>query len=468
VRRSMATLVTILVLVGLLASCAPAPTPTPTAAPAPTATSAPAPTKPPAPTATPVPPTATPVPPTATPAPPTATPIPAKLTLWHPYTGATGKEFEAMINDFNASHPNITVVPSYGGTLWTMRDKLLTAIAGGAAPDISIIDQFWSSELADAGSMVRAQDFIDADAAINKDDIYDYAWKTATYKGKIWSMPFSTSNEVLYYNKDLFSKAGLDPNKPPKTWDELVSMGQKLTKDLNNDGKTDQWGLSLVLKADEGCVYDWLIFLWQNDGVLFSDDFTKSRFNEQPGVEALQLYVDMVHKHKIMPLAPPANGFANGLIAMTIASTSRLSTNIGALKDNLGVAPLPMKKKQATGVGGANLAIFSATKNKQAAWEFVKWMSSADINLRWSIATGYLPLRKSVVSSAKYQEFLTKEPRAKVIVDQMPFAIVRPNIPAYAPGSREIGLAVEEAVFGNKDPKTTLDAAAKKVDAMLK
>ena len=459
-KGSLLRVLSVLLLVSMLAACAPAHRHGTThrrpgqAATAPAAATA-APTKPAA----------------TTPSPavvqPTAAPGATKLTLWHPYTGATGKAFEQLLYDFNVSHPNVSIVPSYGGTLYTMRDKLLTAIAGNAAPDLSVIDQFWSAELADANAMVRVQDFIDAEPSFNKDDIYDYAWKTATYKDKIWSMPFSTSNEVLYYNKDLFQKAGLDPNKPPKTWDELASMATKLTKDLNGDGKTDQWGLSLVLTADTGSVYDWLIFNWQNGGALFDDAFTKSRFNEQPGVEALQFYIDLVNKLKVVPLAPPPSGFDNGLIAMTIGSTSRLSTNIGLLKDNLGVAPLPMQKKQATGVGGANLAILSNTKNKQAAWEFVKWMNSADVNLQWSMSTGYLPLRKSVVAAAKYQDYLVKEPRAKVILDQMPFAIVRPNIPAYAPGSREIGLAVEEAVFGNKDAKATLDAAAKKVDAML-
>lgn len=466
--RMLFRLVTLLVLVTMLAGCTPAATPPavpPTKAPA-AATAVPtaAPTAPAAGTPAPTKPATTPTPAVVQ---PTAAPGATKLTLWHPYSGATGKEFETYVVEFNATHPTISVAPSYGGSLWTMRDKLLTAIAGKAGPDISIIDQFWGSELADAGALVAAQDFIDADSTFNKSDIYDYAWQTATYNKKIWSMPFSTSNEVLYYNKALFTKAGLDPDKPPKNWSELASYAAKLTADTNGDGKTEQWGISLVLKADEGSVYDWLIFNWQNGGALFSDDFKKSRFNEQPGVEALQLYVDLVYKQKAMTLAPPASGFENGLIAMTIASTSRLNTYIGVHKANLGVAPLPMQKKQATGIGGANLAIFSGAKNKQAAWTFVNWMSSADVNLRWSMLTGYMPLRKSVATSSKYLDYLAKEPRAKVILDQMPYAIVRPNIPAYAAGSREIGLAVEEAVFGNKDPKTVLDAAAKKVDVLL-
>jgi len=450
-------LLVLVLLAGLVAACAPAATPTPTAIP-------PTP-KPAAPTATPVPPT--PVPPT--PVPPTPTPKPpVTLTLWHAYSSSTGKAFEALVADFNATHPNITIQPSYGGDLWTMRDKLLTAIAGNAAPDVCQIDQFWCAELADAKAIVKMADLIAKDPKFDKADLYDKALETGTYKGELWTMPFSFSNIVLYYNKALFKAAGLNPDKPPQTWDELVEYGKKLTVDTNNDGTPDQWGLSLVLKADTGCVYYWLASLWQAGGKLFSDDYTKSRFNEAPGVEAMQYWIDLVHKHKIMPLAPPDKGFETGLIAMTWASTSSLTRYIGSLKENLGVAFLPKGKESATGVGGANLAIMTTAKDKEAAYEFVQWMTSAETNLKWSTTTGYNPLRKSVVASSAYKGYLAKEPRAQVIIDQMPYAVVRPNIVAYSAGSREIGLAVEEAVFGKLDAKTVLDAAAVKVDAMLK
>jgi ABC-type glycerol-3-phosphate transport system substrate-binding protein len=110
-------------------------------------------------------------------------------------------------------------------------------------------------------------------------------------------------------------------------------------------------------------------------------------------------------------------------------------------------------------VGGGNLAIFTTTPDVDASWEFVKWMTSEEINLRWSKASGYMPLRPGVVESEEYKAYLAEEPFAQIILDQM--------IPAYAAASREIGLAVEEVVFGNMDPKTQLDIAAEKVNEML-
>lgn len=461
-KKYTSLLLALVLLSSLVLSCAPEPTATPVP---PTAV----PAKPTAVPPTAVPPTEvppTPVPPT--PVPPTPEPEPVTLTMWHAYGGATGEKFEALVTEFNETHPYITIEPSYGGTLWTMRDKLLTAIAGDAGPDICQIDQFWCPELAEADSIVKMWDFIEADPGFNPGDVHEKAWETGTYQGEVWTMPFSMSNVVLYYNKAMFKAAGLDPEKAPATWDELVEYAQALTKDTDGDGTPDEWGLELVLTANAGCVYNWIAFLWQAGGELFNEDFTKSTFNGPAGVEATQFWVDLVHKYKVLPLAPPQGGFNNDLIAMTLASTSGLGSRLASLgPEKLGVAFMPKGKEYATGVGGANLAIFKSSPDYDASYEFVKWMTSPEINLRWSKSTGYLPLRQSVVDSDDYQAYLKSEPRAQVIIDQMPYAIVRPNILAYAPGSREMGLAVEEAVFGNLDPQAVLDAAAEKVDAML-
>lgn len=393
---------------------------------------------------------------------------PTRVTLWHAYGGSFGEEFEALVADFNATHPNIVVEPSYGGNLFTMRDKLLTAIAGNAAPDVAQIDQFWSSELAQAGAIVRMEDFIDADPDLDKTDILDKAWETATYGGEIWSMPFSLSNIALYYNRALFEQAGLDPEKPPATWDELVEVGQALTQDTDGDGAVDQWGLWFPLKINEGNVYYWFAFLWQAGGEIFDPDFTRAEFDGPAGVEALQFWRDLVHQHGMVPLAPPEQGFEAGKIGMTFASTARLNRYLAVLgSGDLGMAPMPGHLRRATGIGGANLAILSTAKDKDAAWEFVKWMTSPETNLRWSMETGYLPLRQSVIASDAYQAYLQEEPRARTILEQMPDAVVRPNIPAYAPASREVGLAIEDVLFNNADPQTALDTAAAQANALL-
>lgn len=389
---------------------------------------------------------------------------PVNLTVWHAYGGSLGQQFTALVDAFNRSHPDIIVQPSYGGTLWTMRDKLFTAIAGGGAPDVAQIDQFWSAELAEAGAIVRIEDWF---GDFPRGDVSPLAWDTATYNGGIWSMPFSLSNIVLYYNRDMFNAAGLDPATPPETWHELADAAAALTADADGDGQIDHWGLSFPLRANQGVVYYWLAFLWQAGGEIFSDGFQTSRFQEPPGVDALAFWQTLVDNGSI-PLAPPEEGFEKQQVGMTLASTARLSRYAEALGDRLGVAPLPAGPAgKVTGVGGANLAILANCGHKDVAWTFVSWMTSPEVNLRWSTGTGYLPLRRSVVLSDSYQAYLEEEPRARVILEQMAVARARPNIPAYAGASREVGLAIEQALFTGADPAAALAAAADKVDRLL-
>lgn len=389
---------------------------------------------------------------------------PIRLTLWHAYGGTLGEQFEALVDEFNQTHTEIVIQPSFGGTLWTMRDKLFTSVAGDAAPDLAQIDQFWSSELAEAGAIVRIEDWL---GEFDREDVWPLAWDTATYNGEIWSMPFSLSNIALYYNRALFEETGLDPDEPPATWEALAAAAAALTTDTDGDGQIDHWGLSFPLQADQGVVYYWFAFLWQAGGEIFAEGYADSRFHEAPGVAALAFWQSMTQAGSI-PLAPPEEGFEKGQIGMTLASTARLSRYVGALGDDLGIAALPAGAAgEATGVGGANLAIMAGSEDRQAAWTFIVWMTSPEVNMRWSTGTGYLPLRRSVVTSEAYGEYLANEPRAHVILEQMGVARARPNIPQYAAASREMGLAIEEALFTGADPAAALAAAAEKVDGIL-
>jgi len=398
-----------------------------------------------------------------------AKPAKIKLNYWHFLGGDIGKRHEQFVEEFNKAHPDIEVVPLYSGTAWTMRDKLLVSVAGKQPPDISMIDQFWAAQLTSTGSLVKMETLMDGQDGVDKTDIDKIALATATVDGEIWTMPYAMSNIVLYYNRDMFRAAGLDPNKPPSTWAELVDYAKILTRDVNRDGKIDEWGLSFPVTADKGTVYYYIAFLWQAGGELYNKDYTKVAFNSDEGVEALSFWIDLVHKYGVVPLSPPTEGFATGRIAMEFASSSALQTRQQKCNFDLGVADMPVGKHKVTGVGGNNLAIFKNTPEKEAAaWEFVKWMSSPEMNLKWSMATGYIPLRCSVRSSEAYNDYLKANPEVATIVSQSQFAKPRPNNETYPDVSRILGLAVEKALFGKEDPRKVLDEAAVEADEFIK
>ncbi|NLL47731.1 MAG: ABC transporter substrate-binding protein [Firmicutes bacterium] len=389
------------------------------------------------------------------------------INYWHYLSGDNAEIHEQMIQEFNAQHPHIQVEVLYTGNQFVSRDKLLAAVAGGAAPDVALVDQFWPPLMVSTGALVPLSHFVDVEEYLS--DFTQVSKDTVTVHGQAWTVPFSLSNQILLYNKDKFREVGLDPERPPATWDELLEYATMLTRDLNGDGRTDEWGLNFTTRANLGSMYAFITFMWQAGGELYSEDYSEATFNDAAAREAAQFWLDLAHEHKVLSLSPPMDGFETGRIAMQYSSTSSIAATKNKVDFDLGVAPLPAHKNQVTGVGGSSLAIFKTTPEKeQAAWEFVSWMSSADNNLAWSMKTGYIPLRLSVQESESYQQYLLQEPHMQTVLEQFDYARARPNTVSYADISRILGVAVEEALYGNSDPGPILDNAVKEANIYIK
>ena len=390
------------------------------------------------------------------------------LRFWYSYSGYRAELLKSYVAEWEKPNPKIRIKLEYGGDLYTMRDKMMTAIAGGAAPDIAEIDSYWTPIFAQPGSIVNLEPSM-ADASYNKGDLQPPALLSTQYKGQSYSIPFNLDTIAYYYNKRLFEKAGLDPKKGPATWDDIVEFGKKLTVDKNNDGTTEQWGIVFPTKANFGAIWYWLAFFTQQEGKLFNDAITESTFNSDAGVEATNFWRKLVYDAKILTLSAGWADFEAGIAAMELTSSAEL----GGYKDsmganNIGLVPLPKGKVNATVTGGGNLAILATCPDKKAAWAFLSWLGSTEINKRWALATGAIPTRKSVIATAEYQDFLIRDPFAKIMISTLDTAIVRPNVPQYGDASRILAQAVEESVYKNTDPRPLLDQAKLEVDKLFR
>jgi sn-glycerol 3-phosphate transport system substrate-binding protein len=389
------------------------------------------------------------------------------LQFWHSYSGYSDRLFKGFVDEFAAENPKIKIKLEYAGNLWTMRDKILTSIAGGAAPDIAEIDSYWTPIFAENGHLVDMEPYM-ARPGYNKGDLQKPSLISTQYDGRSYSIPFNLSNIVLYYNKKYFEEAGLDPEAPPTTWDQVIEYGKALTVDSNGDGVPERWGLGCPLKADFGAIWYWLALFWQQGGELFNEAETEATFNSEAGVAATNIWREMVHEAGILSLSQGWSDFESGITAMELGSSSSLARrreNMGAA--TVGIALLPAAKQQASVSGGGNLAMFSGVEDEEAAWEFLKWVGSTEITRRWAIATGSIPVRKSTFEVPEYKDYLLKDPLNGIASSGIPFTRIRPNIPEYGDASRIIAFAAEEAVFLNSDPKPLLDKAKVEVDALF-
>jgi sn-glycerol 3-phosphate transport system substrate-binding protein len=340
-------------------------------------------------------------------------------------TGPLVKEVEAIVAEFHKVHPEITVEPVWGGTYPENMQKTVAAIQAGSPPDVAIHLAVDLVTLRDMDAVVPLDDYVQRDGGSEKvlGDFIPAFVSDLRAEGKIWALPFQRSTPILYINNDLFRKAGLDPGKPPTTWDELLAAAQKATV-RNSQGQVTTWGLTI---PDD--IWLLMCFIYQNGGRTSSPDFKKVYLGEPEAIGAVQFWADMANKYKVMPrhrtFPQGVQDFAAGNTAMLIHSTGNLRFVRDSAKFEWATAFLPKNKKQAVPIGGAGFYIFKkAPKEKQdAAWEFAKFATSPEMQARWNIGSGYIATRKSAFDLPIMKEYTAKLPQALVARDQLPYAL---------------------------------------------
>jgi multiple sugar transport system substrate-binding protein len=361
------------------------------------------------------------------------------------------------IDKFNQSQDKINIEAKFI-PFAEFKRQLTVALVGGTPPDCVLVDNPDFAAYIDMGAFEALDDRI-ADWEYGKDDFYPGPWASATWEGKQYGIPFETNTLVLFYNVDMFEKAGLDPDKPPTTWEELNQYAEKLTKD-------GVYGLSVCAVASEEGTFQWLPFLQQNGGNVFNLDSPEA-------VEALQLWVDWVENgyvsKEILNMDQWSGvrpQFQNENAAMMVNGPWCI-VPIRAEVPNLNwrLAVLPGRVKQASAMGGVNIGIVKGAKNADAAWEYIKWLYAPERIAEFWQKFGTLPLMPEIAESAPYWK---GDPVYEVLLEQMKYAAPRGPHPKWPEISAAIYTAMQEALTGVKTSEQALADAAKKVEDIIK
>lgn len=448
-----------------LAACAPAPTPVPTAAPpkAPAssaASSSAAPASSAASSSAP-----------ASSATSSASAAPVTLTFYYPVAvpGPITQIIDGYIAKFQQQNPTIKVNAVLSGGYPDTLTKIQTTIKGGGTPpDIAVLLSTDLYSLVDSDAILPLDDYIKAaggDAFLS--DFFPAYLANSSYQGKIWSLPFQRSTPVLYYNKDLFKAAGLDPNKPPMNYQEMVEYAKKLTK---ADGS--QWGIEI---SSDGIPY-WLFqsFVIGNGTNVIGKAANKVTFDDPAVVQALQDFVDLGNKHKVMPAgillwANMPNDFVNGKAAMIWHSSGSLTNILKQAKFEVGVSYTVGSKGFGAPTGGGNMYILKGipAANQAAAWKFIQFMTSTDIQADWSINTGYIPGRQSAMNTQAMKDYIAKTPQAAIAPAGLKYAGAELATHNNAQIQKILGDAVQAALTGKATPAEALKNAQTQADQIL-
>ncbi len=401
-----------------------------------------------------------------------------EVVFWHSLVSATQPALADLMTKFEEEHPHIRIRTQYvpGGD--AIIQRLITAIQSRRAPDIAWIHSDYMQHMVEADAIYKMEKFIDSDDEISADDIADIyppLIQEASWRGTLYSMPMEATNLGLVYNARLFREAGLDPDRPPQTWDELVEYSKKLTIDKTGDGVNNQVGFFVPILPSSGplsswMVWQWFPFLWQAGGYIVDEEQTRVMFNEEAGIRALTLWKEIYDALNLRRFSSDYEAtFASEQTAMILDGPWSLPRFRNQSNLEWRVAPLPSgPEKQATVVGGEYLTIFKQSEVPDAAWEFVKWIIQPEVQAQWSMDSGYLPIRRSVLEIEEYRAFLDDHPGLKEFVLQLDYGQSPRPIDFHGYEiSRILAEALERATLGRMDPKEALDQAAERSNQLL-
>jgi len=400
---------------------------------------------------------------------------PVEVSFYYPIAvgGPITKIIDGLAADFEKENPGIKVKPIYSGTYQDTITKALTAVKSGEPPTTAILLSTDMYTLIDEDAVVPFDDFVKSpeDRAWVK-SFYPAFMENSQTGGKTWGIPFQRSTIVLYWNKEMFKEAGLDPNRPPATWKEQLEYAQKLTK-RDASGKVTQWGIQI---PSSGFPY-WLFqaLAIQAGSNLMNAAGSETYYDRPEVIEALQYWVDLVRKHKVHPegivdWGTTPKDFFERKMAMMWTTTGNLTNVKANAKFDFGVAMLPAGKQRGSPTGGGNFYLFkkSSPAQTQAALRFVKWMTAPPRAAQWGIDTGYVAVRADAWETPAMKQYVAGFPAAAVARDQLPFAKAELSTHDNQRVTKALNDGLQAALTGAKTPEQALKDAQREAERLLR
>ncbi|MFI9550934.1 ABC transporter substrate-binding protein [Nonomuraea endophytica] len=370
------------------------------------------------------------------------------LTFWNGYTGPDRPALEGLVKKFNDTHPGVRIEMNI--MTWdVLFQKLLPAYTSGNGPDLVAFDDAHIGRFAAKGVLAALDDWFTAERTAT---LVKPAVEATLFKGKHYAVPMTFTPILMYYNKKLFKDAGLDPGKPPATWQEWQSALKKLTKDTNGDGRPEQYGTAL---PDHQTIQVWPILLWGNGGDLLS-------LNSPQSVHAVQQWSDLVAKDRISPTG------LGGADADKLFQTGKAATNItgpwmtAGFKEaglDFGVAMVPAGPAGAVTLAGASSFVLNARSDaakQKAAKEWFTFWNSKESQIAWSNGSGFPGVRTDVTpddtkANPYVAQFAAHSEKARVLLPgQAEFRkiyeeIFEPTVQRVTTGEAQVQQALDEA-----------------------
>jgi ABC-type glycerol-3-phosphate transport system substrate-binding protein len=374
-----------------------------------------------------------------------------RLVFWHTYNDKEEAILKEVIADWEKANPEWKIravtIPFQGH-----QAKLRTSLTVGRGPDMARVDWSFVCELARKNAVASLESF-GFDKI--KDDYLPAPRDTNFIDGSFYGLPDQTTGLAMFYNKAMFRVAGLDPEMPPKTWDEFIEQGKKLS---NPASSTYAFGM-------ENTLWWSLPFFNVYGAKIVSPDGKTCLLDSPEAIAAMELKADLFLKHKIEAGAwragsiTPEQGFINGRYAMIFMGPWNLAKFVDSKLD-FGVGLIPAGPKgTSTNVGGTNVVIFKHGKHQVACYKFLTYFTSPEVQAKWCKTLNQIPVNVRAYDLVKFED-----KNLSSFMEQMKHAVSNPIVTNYSDLEDIINPEMETVLTGQKTAAEALRNAARRIE----
>jgi multiple sugar transport system substrate-binding protein len=367
---------------------------------------------------------------------PEAPDVSGDITVWA--MGTEGDNLGVLADEFMAEFPDVSVEVT--AVPWdAAHDRIVTAIAGGEVPDVSLIGTTWMGEFATLGGLDPTPETIDPA------QFFEGAWNTTVVDGVSYGVPWYVETRLVYYRTDLAEEGGF--NQAPANWDELTQLAQATV-----DGGAE-YGISLQNPCCIGAWQTFMPFFWQAGGNIV-DEENNFTLDSPECAEALTFY-DSFFEDGLAQAetsdVPTEAQFVDGTIGAFISGPWMIGviTDAGAEEGTWALAHQPTEQSGTSFVGGGNLAVFDQSDNKDAGWAFVEFASRPEVQVTWYETVNDLP----AVQAAWDDPALADDELLAAFGEQLQDAKAPPAIPTWEQVASAIDGQIEAVTVGDTSPE---------------
>lgn len=385
------------------------------------------------------------------------------LKFWRAGTDPLENQYwKRVISEYEEAHPNVTIelteIP-WGDEIET---KLSTAFVGNTAPDVISFSIASVAARASLGHYLSLDEFIEN--WDGKDDLIDKVVEAGIYNGEVYGLGFIPDPRIFVWRKDFFEEAGLDPEAPPKSWEELAEFAEKLTVKEKNNVIRGGFQIRTQVNAS-GAVQTWQTFALQNGAQIIDAENNKATFASPEGIEAAEFLTEMVQNGVTIPVGD-TDPFNEGKAAMAYVNPTavlELITNNPELEGQIGF-DLPIERKEEATFAGLRLLFMgSQTKHKEESWEFMKYVLSKEET--WK---RYKELGAPVVLKSLQDQYIKDDPEVNsAIFKGVTVGVGYPQVPYSFSYMELISRGLEQSYYGKKSPEEALKDAEAEFEKQL-